>query len=131
MNCAWDTRTKTYFFLLFDDCCCKVGDTYYAICDNSWSISKFDPSLTPFSTSNVQIGNPNREADDSGYEAILHHNDTFFVVRESVEHFNHDAEEESSSSYHAIIEELVVDDDGNDYEIQDQCSCEFEFEGDR
>ena len=84
--------------------------------------------MTPFSTSNVQIGNPKREAEDSGYEAILHHNNTFFVVRESVEHIDHDAEE---GSYHAIVEELVVDDDGNDYKIKDQCSCEFEFEGDR
>lgn len=62
----------------------QVDDSYYAICDNSWAISKFDASLTPFSPSNVQIGDPNREEEDSGYEAILYFNQTFFVVRESV-----------------------------------------------
>jgi len=105
----------------------KVNDAYYSICDNSWAISKFDASLTPFSTSNVQIGDPDRETEDSGYEALVHHNNTFFVVRESVEHMNTISD---SSSYHAIIEELVITDDGLDYQIIDQCKCEYEFEGD-
>jgi len=104
----------------------NVDDTYYAICDNSWAISKFSSSLTPFSEDNIMIGDPNRETEDSGYEAIFHNNGTFYVVRESVEHWNADA---TNSTYHAIIEELVLE--GDDYEIKDQCSCEFEFEGDR
>lgn len=112
--------------------CCniyQVGDSYYAVCDNSWAISKFDASLTPFSESNVQIGDPNREEEDSGYEAIIHHNNTFYVIRESVQ-FVHILESEGTNitKYHAVIEEIILNED--DYEIRDQCKCEFEFEGD-
>ena len=39
--------------------------------------------------------------------------------------------ESGSTQYHAIIEELVLNDDGDDYEIKDQCKSEFEFEGTR
>ena len=102
----------------------SVDGTYYAICDNSWSISKFSADLTPFSEENIMIGDPNREEEDSGYEVIFHHDGVFYVIRESVEHGP-----ETNTSYHAIIEELVVT--GGDYEIKDQCSCEFEFEGTR
>lgn len=111
----------------------KVEDAFYAVCDNSWAISKFDASLTPFSSSNVQIGDPNREAEDSGYEAILHYNQTFYVVRESIEHegvLQKKDDNSISSSYHAIIEELVIDSDESDYQIKNQCRCEFEFQGD-
>lgn len=95
---------------------------YYAICDNSWAISRFSSSLTPFSKDNVMIGDPSREKEEeSGYEAIFAHGETFYVVRESIKHDN--------SKYHAIIEELFVGED--DYEINAQCKCEFEFEGDR
>lgn len=106
----------------------NVNGTFYAICDNSWSISKFASSLTAFSEQNIMIGDPNREEEDSGYEAIFHHSDVFYVIRESVKHTN-DTEDETC--YHAIIEELIVNPDGNDYEIKDQCRCEYEFEGDR
>ena len=112
----------------------QVEDAFYAVCDNSWAISKFDASLTPFSSSNVQIGDPNREAEDSGYEAILHYNQTFYVVRESIEHegvLQKKDDNSISSSYHAIIEELVINSDESDYEIKNQCRCEFEFQGDR
>ena len=102
----------------------NLDGTYYAICDNSWAISKFESDLTPFSENNLMIGDPNREAEDSGYEAIFYHDNIFYVMRESVEHGS-----DSNTSYHAIIEELVVT--GDDYEIKDQCSCEFEFEGTR
>lgn len=126
----------------------NLNGTYYAVCDNSWAISKFDYALTPFSDKNVMIGEPNREAEDSGYEAIFVVKDTVYVVRESVKHHgtgNNSTTGISSSlsssmdgnvtasscniTYHAIIEELEIK--GNDYEIKDQCSCEFEFEGDR
>lgn len=106
----------------------NVNGTFYAICDNSWSISKFASSLTAFSEQNTMIGDPNREDEDSGYEAIFHHSDVFYVIRESVKHTN---ETEGESCYHAIIEELIVNPDGDDYEIKDQCRCEYEFEGDR
>lgn len=126
----------------------NLDGTYYAVCDNSWAISKFEYDLTPFSDKNVMIGEPNREAEDSGYEAIFILNNTVYVVRESVMHHvnttttttnnsSSNATISSSSSdtsasnitYHAIIEELEIH--GNDYVIKDQCSCEFEFEGDR
>ena len=105
----------------------KDDPFYYAVCDNSWAISKIAPNLAHFSSENIMIGDPNREEEDSGYEAIFEHNNTFYVIRESVEHFNETSE--SNSAYHAIIEELSLDED--DYEVKAQCSCEFEFEGDR
>jgi hypothetical protein len=42
-----------------------VDNDVYAVCDSSWAISKFDDSLVPFSPSNVQIGDPNREEEVS------------------------------------------------------------------
>jgi hypothetical protein len=59
-------------------------------------------------------------AEDSGYEALLHDDGTFFVIRESIEH--------GDKTYHAVIEELTLGE--HDYEIGDQCPSEFEFEGD-
>jgi len=97
-----------------------VDEAAYAVCDSSWAISKFSTELQPFQDSNKQIGDVEREKEDSGYEALIHDGGTFYVVRESVQH--------EDSSYHAIIEELALGDD--DYDILDQCSSEFEFEGD-
>lgn len=99
-----------------------VDDDAYAVCDSSWAISKFSRELQPFSETNVQIGAVEREGEDSesGYEALIHDNGIFYVVRESIQH--------EDESYHAIIEELALGAD--DYEVQDQCSCEFKFEGD-
>lgn len=96
-----------------------VDDNAYAVCDSSWSISKFGTKLKPFSESNAQIGSPTRKDEDSGYEALFHEDGTFYVVRESVMH--------DDDSYHAVIEELVLGDD--DYEVGQVCSSEFEFEG--
>jgi len=59
----------------------NLDGTYYAICDNSWAISKFESDLTPFSENNLMIGDPNREAEDSGYEAIFYHDNIFYVIR--------------------------------------------------
>ena len=42
----------------------KVNDAFYAVCDSSWAISKFDASLQPFSSANVQIGDPNRDPNE-------------------------------------------------------------------
>ena len=76
---------------------------------------------------------------ESGYEAIFHHEGTFYVVRESVLHHEHGSDDDPDSegenedvsderhSFRAIIEELVLGDD--DYTVQSQCSSEFEFEG--
>jgi len=98
-----------------------VEDNVYAVCDSSWAISKFDRGLQPFQETNVQIGDVDREPEDSGYEGLFHDDGTFYVVRESIQH--------EDTSYHAVIEELALMDD-EDYDIKDQCSCEFEFEGD-
>ncbi|KAL3922418.1 MAG: hypothetical protein SGILL_002214 [Bacillariaceae sp.] len=102
-----------------------VVDSFaYAICDSSWSISMFDPFLHPFGEHNHQIGDPYRESEDSGYEALFHDNDTFFVVRESVK--------DEDETYHAVIEELVLDPDNthDSYELGKACPTQFEFEGD-
>lgn len=99
-----------------------VGNDAYAVCDSSWAISRFDVQLQPFAPGNVQIGDVKREADESGYEALIHDGGTFYVVRESIQH--------DDSTYHAIIEELAMDGGSTTYTIKDQCSTEFKFEGD-
>ena len=96
-----------------------VEGNAYAVCDSSWAISKFGSQLAPFADGNIQIGRPDREDEDSGYEALFYDGGNFYVVRESVQH--------GDASYHAVIEELAL---GNeDYEVIDKCSTEFEFEG--
>jgi hypothetical protein len=97
-----------------------VNDDAYAVCDSSWAISKFGSQLQPFADGNVQLGDPYREEEESGYEALFHEDGVFYVVRESIQH--------EDKSYHAIIEELVLGD--QDYSINQVCSCQFEFEGD-
>lgn len=120
-----------------------VDNTVYAVCDSSFAISKFDDSLLPFSSDNVQIGSPERDGDvESGYEAIFYHEGSFYVVRESVLHHDHGSDDDEvgdnenedepggsdeNHSFHAIIEELVLGDE--DYSVQSQCSSAFEFEG--
>jgi hypothetical protein len=113
-----------------------VGDSVYSVCDSSFAISKFNDNLSPFSTDNKQIGSPDRDGDvESGYEAIFHHEELFYVVRESILHHHHgddDSVEEGGEadrthSFHAVIEELVLGED--DYTVQSECLCEFEFEG--
>ena len=71
-----------------------VDDHYYSICDSNWAICKIDHSVTSFSDANRQIGAPHREAEDSGYEGIFHHEGTFYVTRESVDLENGDDENE-------------------------------------
>lgn len=120
-----------------------VDNTVYAVCDSSFSVSKFDDSLLPFSNDNVQIGSPERDGDvESGYEAIFYHEGLFYVVRESVLHHDHGSDDDEvggdetkdepegsdeNHSFRAIIEELVLGED--DYTVQSRCSSEFEFEG--
>ncbi|KAG7342910.1 hypothetical protein IV203_020855 [Nitzschia inconspicua] len=100
-----------------------VDDVAYAICDSSWSISMFDPYLHPFGEHNHQIGDPNREVEDSGYEALFYDHGIFYVVRESVQ--------DSNKTYHAIIEELILDTKVNHdtYDFGKACPTEFEFDG--
>ena len=115
-----------------------VNDAVYSVCDSSWAISKFTRDLVPFSDKNVQIGNPNRQEEDSGYEAIFEHEGLFYVVRESVYHNHHDNDQDDDDSvgkekedvgdYHAIIEELDLGED--DYTVVRECKSEFVFEGD-
>lgn len=102
-----------------------VGDDAYAVCDSSWAISKFGSNLQPFAEGNVQIGDPSREVEDSGYEALFHEDGVFYVIRESIQH--------DDTTYHAVIEEIVLDDSSGDdqnYSLGQTCTCEFEFEGD-
>lgn len=69
-----------------------------------------------------------KKKQESGYEALLHDDGIFYVVRESILH----NEGRSQESYHAIIEELILDEgEALDYTVQNECSCAFEFEGDR
>jgi hypothetical protein len=100
-----------------------VDEVAYAICDSSWSISMFDPYLHPFGEHNHQIGDPYREMEDSGYEALFYDHGVFYVVRESVQN--------SNQTYHAVIEELLLDPEVNHhtYEFGKACPTEFEFEG--
>ena len=111
-----------------------VDGNAYAVCDNSWAISKFGAALVPFEAGNKLIGQPHGregQGEDSGYEAIFQDHGIFYVLRESVLHSKEDAKGSSveAGTYHAIIEELIMGDD--DYQVQETCSCQFEFEGDR
>jgi hypothetical protein len=103
-----------------------VDDYAYAVCDSSWAIAKFNAQLTPFGTDNTPIYDLEKtrfdqDEQDSGYEAILHANGTFYVIRESVQH--------DDEQYHAIVEELNLQEDVDGYTIGLQCSTEFAFEG--
>lgn len=102
-----------------------VGGHYYSICDSNWAIEKISYPMTPFSADNKQIGNPNREAEDSGYEGIFHHDGTFFVVRESVE-----LKVAGEKGFHAVVEEIEINADESDYDVTLACPTEQEFEGD-
>ena len=94
---------------------------YYAVCDNSWAISKFSYELAPFSQDNIMLGNPKREEEESGYETIFANGDTFYAIRESVDF--------GDGEFHAIIEELSLGED--DYVVKAQCRTKFTFDGDR
>lgn len=110
-----------------------VDEYAYAVCDSSWAIAKFNAQLAPFAADNMPIytlednttrsasPNNNLDQEDSGYEAIIHENGIFYVVRESIQH--------DDQLYHAIVEELKIQQDPVGYTIGPQCSTEFEFEG--
>lgn len=92
----------------------------YAVCDSSWSISKFGLDLMPLGEQNLQIGDPDaHKKDDSEYEALFYDDGSFYVVRESIKHID--------ESYHAVIEQLKLGD--TDYDVIQKCPTEFEFEG--
>ncbi|GMH87396.1 hypothetical protein TL16_g10845 [Triparma laevis f. inornata] len=97
---------------------------FYAIADSLWSILSISSSMTLFSEDNSMIGDPFRDADESGYEALFLIDDIFYVVRESIQDLDEDGE------YHAIVEELVISEDGTDYTVQSACKSSFGFEGD-
>jgi hypothetical protein len=100
-----------------------VDGMAYAVCDSSWAVSMFDPHLVPFGEVNIQIGDPKRETDDSGYEAIFYDNSSFYIVRESIIH--------DSGAYHAQIEQVSLhpDVDKGTYDVVSVCPSEFEFDG--
>jgi hypothetical protein len=98
----------------------------YAVCDSSWSISKFTTSLTPLDPQNVQIGNPtqrNSQEGESSYEALFQVNSVFYAVRESIL--------QPDSTYHAVIEEILVDpNQDQQYTVARKCPVDFLFGGD-
>jgi hypothetical protein len=63
-----------------------VNDDFYAICDSSWAIDKVDASMTAFASTNTLIGTPDRESNDSDYEALFYdyNLNVFNAVREAV-----------------------------------------------
>lgn len=110
----------------------SVNDQYYAVCDSSWSIEKIGNAVTPFSSENVQIGDPNRIADvDSGYEGLFYdyNKENFVLVRESVS-INSPSSARASSQYHALFEEVTISADGTDYSLNQICMSEIAFDGD-
>lgn len=104
----------------------------YAVCDSSWSLSKFRTDLKPFGSENIQIVSTEvplqtkkknkKNQEDSGYEALVQDNGFFYVVRESIQ--------QDDKTYHAEIEQLLVVDDDQQYTVVDRQMTEFEFEGD-
>lgn len=74
----------------------KVDDNFYAVHDNAWAVSQFSASLTHFSADNVKVGEPQREKESSGYDAIVHSDGLFCVIRESVEFQSDDIKGKSS-----------------------------------
>lgn len=106
-------------------------ENFYAVHDNSWAISRFSASLQHFSADNLQVGEPNREKESSGYEAIVHSDGLFYIVRESVEFKNNDAassrKTKATPTFHALVEELQLHE--TDYEILNTCPSEFAFQG--
>lgn len=109
-----------------------VHNDFYTICDSSWSIDKIGESMTPFSPDNVQIGSPNREKDESGYEAIFYDyiKSIFYVVRESIVIDPTEKDKAHKSQFHALVEEVRIDQDGKDYQVERICVTEYEFDGD-
>ncbi|GAX21750.1 hypothetical protein FisN_31Lh038 [Fistulifera solaris] len=102
-----------------------IHDDYaYAVCDSSWSLSKFRTDLQPFSPDNVQIVSTkvhsSKKQDNSGYEALVQDAGFFYVVRESIQ--------QRDKSFHAEIEQLQVND--QQYSAVNKQMTEFEFEGD-
>ncbi|GAX10831.1 hypothetical protein FisN_31Hh038 [Fistulifera solaris] len=98
-------------------------DSAYAVCDSSWSLSKFRTDLQPFSPDNVQIVSTKvhkKHKDESGYEALFYDAGFFYVVRESIR--------QRDKSFHAEIEQLLVQD--QQYSVVKKQMTEFEFEGD-
>ena len=95
--------------------------TAYAVCDSSWALSQFPATLTPFA--GLQVGDPHRESDDSGYEGLFFDDDSLYVVRESIQ-------QHGDETYHAVLEELAVNENNDDYTVLETCSSEFTFEGD-
>lgn len=74
--------------------------TFYSVFDNMWSIAKFHAdTLSPFKKENILIGGPTNhynkdsnnthktisEIESSDFEGIFHYNNTFYLLRESIQ----------------------------------------------
>lgn len=112
-----------------------VNETGYAICDSSWNLYQFGLDLQPRAQQNVRWSRgtvPRQQQEDekeeSDYEDLAYWNNTFFVVRESIEHVD--------GTYHSIVEEIqltadnIENEEKAQYTVQRQCSTAMEFEGD-
>jgi hypothetical protein len=96
------------------------GQSAYAVSPSSWEIYKFDLDLLPRAKENVRIQNDaEKGGGDSGYEAIVHDEDTFYMLRE--------ADEDSTARI--VIEKAHVQEDGG-YSIDQACPTPFGFRGD-
>jgi hypothetical protein len=106
-----------------------VNDDFYAICDSSWAIDKIGASMAPFASSNTLIGTPDRESNDSEYEALFYdyNLNVFNAVREAVVVFPVD---NPAGEYHSLVEELRVDSTGRGYSIERTCVTELKFDSD-
>lgn len=97
----------------------KVGEFFYVVFDNLFSIGRISIGLPFNSYRNALIGQPGV---DSGFEAIFHdeQTDTFYVAMEAITH---------KGGYHALIQEIDMpaETSTDDYVVKGQCPCEFEF----
>uniref|UniRef100_A0A0G4FFQ4 Uncharacterized protein n=1 Tax=Chromera velia CCMP2878 TaxID=1169474 RepID=A0A0G4FFQ4_9ALVE len=89
-----------------------VGDNFYAVCDSSWGLGKFERSLQPFGEKNVELWGEGKEelegdAAESQWEAIVYDDKTgmFIGIQEAMPKEDEEAAEESLESLVEEVEE--------------------------
>jgi hypothetical protein len=104
------------------------GSDFYVVYESSWALSKIGNAMTPFSPGNVQIGDPDREPEESTYEAVVYDSvqDIFHAVRGIVPT---DEGDDDEVDFRALIDEMQISKDGLDYTVKQTCISEFEFDG--
>jgi hypothetical protein len=113
----------------------SVGDAYYVVYDNLYSIGRIAYDIPFRSDRNILLGN---KTGDSGYEAIVYDeiNNLFYIVVEAVPK---EETNEKHKVYNALIEEIEMVDKTNDaaatirskavvsYEPKVKCPAQFQF----